>query len=103
MPRVLSMSLGAGETTLLRLTNAYGMLANGGKHIEASPIDRVQDRTGRTIYRHDDRSGEACNGAFARPAAAPPITAHREQPAAPVSTTQVTPLPPGVIQRAPAT
>src|SRR3546814_12847692 len=56
MPRVLSMSLGAGETTLLRLTNPYGMLANGGKHIAASLIDRVQYRTGRTISRPGDRS-----------------------------------------------
>src|SRR3546814_12889035 len=79
------------------------MLANGGKHIEASLIDRVQDRTGRTIYRHDDRSCEACNGAFARPAAVPPIIANREQLADPVSIYQVTSMLQGVIERGTAT
>ena len=55
MPAFLSMSLGAGETTLLRLTTAYGMLVNGGRYIEPSMIDRVQDRYGHAIYRHDER------------------------------------------------
>ena len=45
---VLSMSLGAGETTVLRLTTAYSMLANGGKRIRPTLIDRIQDRTGQT-------------------------------------------------------
>lgn len=56
----LAMSLGAGEVTLLKLTAAYGMLANGGKHIEPSLIDRIQDRRGKTIYRHDTRPCETC-------------------------------------------
>jgi len=103
MPRVLSMSLGAGETTLLRLTNAYGEIANGGKQIEASLIDRVQDRTGRTIYRHDDRSCDGCSGAFARSAQVPPIIAMREQLADPVSIYQVTSMMQGVIERGTAT
>ncbi|HHK74216.1 MAG TPA: PBP1A family penicillin-binding protein, partial [Rhizobiales bacterium] len=49
---VLSMALGAGETTLMRMTTAYAMLANGGKRIKASLIDRIQDRYGKTIFRH---------------------------------------------------
>ncbi|MEC8643438.1 MAG: transglycosylase domain-containing protein, partial [Pseudomonadota bacterium] len=53
LPPLLSMSLGAGETTLLRLTSAYGMLVNGGKKITPSLIDRIQNRHGETIYRHD--------------------------------------------------
>jgi len=52
---VLSMALGAGETTLLRLVTAYSMIANGGKEVKSTLIDRVQDRYGRTIWRHDDR------------------------------------------------
>ena len=44
LPALLSMSLGAGETTLLRLTAAYGMLVNGGHKITPSLIDRIQDR-----------------------------------------------------------
>ncbi|MFN4089964.1 MAG: penicillin-binding transpeptidase domain-containing protein, partial [Alphaproteobacteria bacterium] len=64
---------------------------------------RVQDRTGRTIYRHDDRSCESCWGAFARPADVPTIVAQREQLADPVSVYQVTSMMQGVIERGTAT
>ncbi len=57
---VLSMSLGAGETTLMRITGAYAMLANGGKRIIPTMIDRIQDRYGRTVWRHDDRECSGC-------------------------------------------
>ncbi len=61
LPNLLSMSLGAGETTLLRLTNAYGMIVNGGKKINYSFIDRVQDRRGKTIMKKDIRICQNCN------------------------------------------
>ena len=54
------MSLGAEETSLIRMTAAFGMLVNGGKRIEPSVIDRIQDRFGATIYKHDARSCEGC-------------------------------------------
>ena len=60
MPHEYSMSLGAGETTPLRLTAAYAMLVNGGKRITPTLIDRVQDRDGKTIYRADTRPCEGC-------------------------------------------
>jgi penicillin-binding protein 1A len=60
MPREYSMLLGAGETTVLRLTTAYAMLVNGGKRITPTFIDRVQDRYGATIYRADLRPCEGC-------------------------------------------
>ena len=44
MPPVLSMALGAGETSLIKLTSAYASIANGGKKVEPSIIDRIQDR-----------------------------------------------------------
>ncbi|CAN0448891.1 unnamed protein product, partial [Laminaria digitata] len=56
MPRHLSMSIGAGETTLMRMTAAYAMIVNGGKKITPSLIDRIQDRSGATIFRHDARA-----------------------------------------------
>ncbi len=62
LPSFLSMSLGAGETNLLSLTNAYGMIINGGKKIIPTLIDRVQDRRGNTIFRHDVRDCKNCNG-----------------------------------------
>ena len=60
LPNQLAMALGAGETTLLKMTTAYSMLANGGKQIEATLIDRVQDRYGKTIFRHDKRECSVC-------------------------------------------
>ncbi len=62
LPSYLSMSLGAGETDLLSLTNAYGIIVNGGKKIKPTLIDRVQDRRGATIFRHDERDCKNCNG-----------------------------------------
>ena len=61
LPPYLSMSLGAGETTLLELTNAYGMIVNGGKKIIPTLIDRVQDRRGKTILKHDQRECINCS------------------------------------------
>lgn len=60
IPRQLSMSIGAGETTLLRLVTAYAMIVNGGKEITPTLIDRIQDRTGKTVFRHDERPCEDC-------------------------------------------
>jgi len=60
MPQHLANSLGAGETTLLQITAAYGMLVNGGKKITPTFIDRIQDRHGKTIFRHDKRSCSDC-------------------------------------------
>ena len=60
MPNILSMSLGAGETTLLKLTKAYAMVVNGGKEITPTLIDRIQDRYGKTIFRHDERECKGC-------------------------------------------
>ena len=51
MPLYYSMALGAGETTLLRLTTAYAMLDNDGHWLLPSVIDLVQDRNGRIIYQ----------------------------------------------------
>ncbi len=61
MPEMLSMSLGAGGTTLSRMTAAYAMLANGGRRIAPTMIDRVQDRNGRTVFRHEQRTCPGCN------------------------------------------
>jgi penicillin-binding protein 1A len=60
MPLYYSMSLGAGETTLLRLTNAYAMLDNGGRWLLPSVIDVVQDRNGRILYQKGVKGCAAC-------------------------------------------
>ena len=60
MGAYLPMALGAGETTLLRMTMAYAMLANGALEITPSLVDRVQDRNGKTVYRHEPRACSGC-------------------------------------------
>ncbi|GJL89710.1 MAG: penicillin-binding protein 1A [Minwuia thermotolerans] len=60
LPRTLANALGSSEVTLLKLTSAYGMLVNGGRGIRPTIIDRVQDRTGRTIFRHETRDCRTC-------------------------------------------
>lgn len=57
----LSTSLGAGDTTVLRLVNAYGMLANHGRDVGPSLIDYVQNREGDVIYPANWRACEGCN------------------------------------------
>ncbi|GHU17138.1 penicillin-binding protein 1A [Alphaproteobacteria bacterium] len=63
MPRLLSYALGAGETTLLKITAAYAMIANGGKRITPTMVDYVQDKRGNTIYRITDQSSD-CDAEF---------------------------------------
>ncbi|MEM8752654.1 MAG: penicillin-binding transpeptidase domain-containing protein, partial [Pseudomonadota bacterium] len=60
MPLHLSYSLGAGETTLWKMVAAYGMFANGGRRVEPTLVDRIQNRRGETIYRHDRRDCAGC-------------------------------------------
>ena len=60
MPLYHSMSLGAGETTLMRLTNAYAMLNNGGRWLLPSVIDVVQDRDGRVVYQKGVKGCASC-------------------------------------------
>jgi len=60
MMPVLSMALGAGETSLMRMVTAYSMLVNGGKKITPTMIDRIQNRYGETIWRHDQRECVGC-------------------------------------------
>ena len=57
----LSFALGAGETTVGQMVNAYSALANGGVQYDSSPIDYIQDRAGKVIWRVDDRHCEGCN------------------------------------------
>jgi penicillin-binding protein 1A len=58
---VLAMSLGAGETTLVKLAAGYSAFVNGGKQVKHTLIDRIQDRWGRTIWRYDERECPDCN------------------------------------------
>ena len=99
MPNVLAMSLGAGETTLARLTSAYAMLVNGGKRVEPVFIDRVQDRYGKTLFRHDKRPCVACASDIYEQQAAPDLPDEREQVLSPQTAYQVVSMLEGVVKR----
>lgn len=99
LPPRLSMSLGAGETTLLRLVAAYAMLVNGGREIQPSLIDRIQDRGGRTVFRHDRRACVACISNAWSGQTPPPLADSRPQIADPAAAYQVVSMLRGVVQR----
>ncbi len=96
---VLAMSLGAGETTVLKLTNAYAMLANGGKRQAPVLIDLIQDRHGNAIYRADNRVCEGCNAAGWRGEAMPVPVDARPQAMDPKTAYQVVHMLEGVVKR----
>jgi penicillin-binding protein 1A len=99
LPPYLSMSLGAGETTVLRMVTAYSMFDNGGKRIKATLIDRIQDRWGNTIYKHDERICQGCDAAKWDNQDEPKIIDKREQVIDPLTAYQITSIMEGVIQR----
>jgi penicillin-binding protein 1A len=94
----LSMALGAGETTLLRMVTGYSMLDNGGKQIKATFIDRIQDRYGRTIWRHDDRECATCAAREWTGQAEPELVDDRKQVLDPMSAFQMVNIMEGVVQ-----
>lgn len=100
---VLAMSLGAGETTLLRMTAAYAAFANGGKQVRPTLIDRIQDRWGRTVWRHDQRECVGCNADAWHGQEEPEIPDDRRQIIDPYTAYQMTSILEGVVQRGTAT
>ena len=96
---VLAMSLGSGETTVLRMVSAYAVLANGGKQIKPSLIDRIQDRYGKTIFRHEERTCENCNANDWENQEEPVLTDNREQVLDPMTAYQITSMMEGVVTR----
>ena len=96
---VLAMALGAGETTLLRMVAGYSMFDNGGRRIKPTLIDRVQDRYGRTIYKHDERECSACDADAWKNQEEPTVLDRREQVIDPMTAYQITSIMEGVVQR----
>lgn len=100
MPELLAFSLGAKETTPLRMATAYGMIVNGGKKITPSIIDRIQDQNGKTIWRSDKRACEGCIVSEWQEDLLPPdILDTREQIQDPRTAYQVTSMMEGVVKR----
>lgn len=99
MPQLISYSLGAGETTLFNVVAAYAMFANGGLRVQPTLVDRVQDRYGETIYRHDRRTCEGCLGPTLEAAAHPEILTRAERIMDPITAYQITSMLQGVVSR----
>jgi penicillin-binding protein 1A len=99
LPQTLAMALGAGETTLMNITRGYAMLVNGGKEIHPSFIDRIQDRNGRTVFRHDTRDCDNCRSGAWTNQLPPRLPDSRKQLTDAGSAYQVVAMLEGVVQR----
>jgi penicillin-binding protein 1A len=95
----LANSLGAEESTLYKMISAYAMFANGGERVEPTLVDRIQDRSGQTIYRHDDRTCVDCSAGPLAEGEAPRIVTDREQVMDPITAYQLTSMMRGVVDR----
>ena len=99
MGTFLANSLGSDETTLYKMVAAYAMFANGGERVEPTLVDRVQDRAGKTVYRHDARQCVDCDTPDLPPARGPRIETNRSQVMDPITAYQLTSMMRGVVER----
>jgi penicillin-binding protein 1A len=99
MGQFLANSLGAEETTVFKMVAAYAMFANGGQRVEPTLVDRVQDRFGRTIYRHDRRECLDCATDTLADGLGPRIRNNRSQVMDPITAYQLTSMLQGAVQR----
>jgi penicillin-binding protein 1A len=99
MPRELAISLGASETTLMKITAAYAIFVNGGKRVEPVFIDRIQDRDGKTVYRRDERLCEGCVAEIWTGQGEPQLADEREQVMDPRTAYQIVSMLEGAVQR----
>ena len=99
MGRFLANSLGSEETTLYQMVAAYAMFANGGERVQPRLVDRVQDRYGKTIYRHDERACDECQVTSLEPGFSPRIISNRERVMDPITAYQLTSMMTGVVKR----
>lgn len=96
---VLANALGSQETTLFKMVAAYAMFANGGERVEPTLVDRVQDRYGKTVYRHDERVCDDCNDLNLPLGQAPRVISNRERVMNEITAYQLTSMLEGVVQR----
>jgi penicillin-binding protein 1A len=99
MGRYLANALGSDETTLYRMVAAYAMFANGGERVEPTLVDRIQDRYGRTIYRHDQRDCIDCDAATLPRGQGPRIVSDRRRVMDDITAYQLTSMMQGVVER----
>ncbi len=96
---VLSMALGAGETTVMRMAAGYSVFDNGGKEVRPTLIDRIQNRFGQTIFKHENRTCEGCDADSWHNQPEPKIIDNAEQVLDPMTAYQITSMMEDVIRR----
>jgi len=99
MQKLLAASLGAQETTLYKMVSSYAMFANGGERVVPTMVDRVQDRFGRTIYKHDKRECMNCNNDILQMGKSPFINSNRERVLDPLTAFRLQSMMRGVVER----
>ena len=95
----LANALGSEETTLFKMVAAYAMFANGGERVDPTLVDRIQDRYGKTIYRHDKRDCIDCDSPLVPRGAAPRIETNRSRVMDAITAYQLTSMMQGVVER----
>jgi penicillin-binding protein 1A len=99
LPNYLSYALGTGETTVMRMVTAYSIFANGGRRVKSTLIDRIQDRYGHTIFKHDARECRGCDAPDGwKNQAEPQLVDRREQVLDVMTAYQITSMMEGVVQ-----
>ncbi len=99
IPELLSVSLGAAETTLINLTSAYAPFVNGGKKIEPKLISRIQDRRGKTIFQQKSRNCTGCDKFINQEIEFPKIINNNKNVISEETAYQMTSILQGVVQR----
>ena len=99
IPELLSMSLGAAETTLINLTSAYAPFVNGGEKIEPKLISRIQDRRGKTIFKPKERKCTGCDKFINEEIELPKIESNNQKVISKETAYQMTSILQGAVQR----
>lgn len=99
LPAYQSMSLGAGETTPMKMVTAYAMLVNGGKRVQPILLDRIQNRYGQTVFRQDERECAECSTSWRSGLQPPAFADDRDQVIDPVTAYQMVSILEGVVER----
>lgn len=96
-------ALGSEETTVIRMVAAYAALANHGRLNTPTVIDYVQDRSGKVIWRADERDCSGCNMPEWNGAAMPRFGLKGEQAMDARTAFQIMHMLRGVVERGTAT
>lgn len=99
IPQMPSMVLGSRETTAMRLAAAYSVFVNGGRLVRPTVIDRVQTRTGRTIFRQAQRTCSYCRNVRWEGQSRPDFRDSRRRVVSSASAFQITHMMRGVVER----